>query len=324
MRCTRESVAQLEMDILVEAVASIYSNHDKDRSLWDIWSHALHHAAAVAEEIRKTSMVTDKLRQEIADLALWIFTMLGKLKGTLGSSAPNQPPKDWLVKISVGASSLMWNRYPAVCPWCHCATHADEASPINLAGLGSPCCCDKLQIAESKKDKTELRARAQRTRKLANLYKSLKPLSLDGWEDMIGKIYRERLNRLPLAFVALHLLEEMGEVSDAMIRMYTYLETDSIHDELVARQIRLEDELADVLSWLFGLVERLRSEQSDLVEQGKLRLSTLLWSKYGSDEKQSFWCRHCKSMICECRVLLIQTENEVARLASSLSRRPAF
>jgi NTP pyrophosphatase (non-canonical NTP hydrolase) len=322
MQSTEESVGQLEMDVLVEAVASIYSNHDKDRSLWDIWCHALHHAAAVAEEIRKISIThstADKLKQEIADLALWVFTMLGKLKGTLGDPTPNQPAKDWIVKISVGASSLMWNRYPGVCPWCFCATHTDDSLPISSAGLCGPCRCDELQIAERRKDKIELRARAQRTRGLAKQNESLKPLSLDGWQDMISMLYQRRLNQLSFADVALHLLEEMGEVSDALVRMYTYLETDSIERELVARQIRLEDDLADVLSWLFGLVERLSSNQTHLAKGKTVQLSTILWGKYGSDELGSFWCRHCRSIICKCPVLLIQREEEVKRLVSNLS-----
>jgi hypothetical protein len=78
MQCTKESVGDLEMDGLVEAVAAIYAAHDKHRSLWDVWCHALHHAAAIAEEIRKTSAAAtgDKLSQEVADLVLWVFTML--------------------------------------------------------------------------------------------------------------------------------------------------------------------------------------------------------------------------------------------------------
>ena len=201
MRCTRESVGKLEIDVLVQTVASIYSSHDKHRSLWDVWCHALHHAAAVAEEIRKassTNLDLGKVKQEIADLALWVFTMLAKLRGPLGSSTPNQPPRDWLVKISVTASNLMWNRYPAICPWCYCATHPEEASSMSAASLYSPCCCDALQIDKSKKVKTELRTRALRTRRLANQNVGLKPLSLDGWENMIVQLYRDRLKRLLL------------------------------------------------------------------------------------------------------------------------------
>jgi NTP pyrophosphatase (non-canonical NTP hydrolase) len=323
MHCTRESVGQVEMDVLVGAVVSIYANHDKNRSLWDIWCHSLHHAAGVAEEIRKISITdwtADKLKQEIADLALWVFTMLGKLKGSLGDPAPNQPCRDWMIRISVGASSLMWNRYPGVCPWCYCAIHLDDSLAASGADVCGPCRCDELQIAGGRKDKVELRARAQRTRGLARQNMSLKPLSLDGWQGMIGMLYGRRLKQLSLSDVALHLLEEMGEVSDALVRMYTYLETDSIERELVARQIRLEDELADVLSWLFGLAECLSSKQTQLDPRETVRLSTILWGKYGSDEIESFWCRHCRSIICECPVLLIQSEGEVARISSDLRK----
>jgi NTP pyrophosphatase (non-canonical NTP hydrolase) len=324
MQCTEESIGELEMDALVEAVASIYAGHDKHRSLWDVWCHALHHAAAIAEEIRKTPTGTpgDKLNQEVADLVLWIFTMLGKLRGTLGSPVLNHPPRDWIIRVSVDASNLMWNRYPGVCPWCYCATHRDDASPVAEAELCAPCRCDELRIAEGKKDRGELRARAQRTRKLARESASRKPLSLDGWQGLVGMLYGERLSHLSLEYVGLHLLEEMGEVSDALVRMYTYLEGESLERELAARQIRLEDEFADVLSWLFGLVERLNtssSPQTHLVSGKRRLLSQILWGKYGSDELRSFWCRHCRRVVCNCRVLLIQNKEDVERLAASVA-----
>jgi NTP pyrophosphatase (non-canonical NTP hydrolase) len=138
---------------------------------------------------------------------------------------------------------------------------------------------------------------------------------------MIGMLYGRRLDRLSLADVALHLLEEMGEVSDSLVRMHTYLATDSIERELVARQLRLEDELADVLSWLFALVEHLSSNQTQLAQGKTLRLSKILWGKYGSDEIGSFWCRHCRSITCKCPVILIQREEEVVRIVSDLSNR---
>jgi NTP pyrophosphatase (non-canonical NTP hydrolase) len=144
---------------------------------------------------------------------------------------------------------------------------------------------------------------------------------------MISTIYRKRLEQAPLAEVILHILEEIGEVSDCLIRMYTYVEKDWDHiaDEIVARQIRLEDELADVFSWLFGLVERLGMQNgvhSQKTENGRLLLSQILWTRYGSDEKRAFRCWSCGSMICSCPLRPIMTENEVADLLSKLSNSP--
>jgi NTP pyrophosphatase (non-canonical NTP hydrolase) len=152
---------------------------------------------------------------------------------------------------------------------------------------------------------------------------------------LISTLYGDRLKQTPLPEVALHLLEEMGEVSDGLIRMYTYLEKHLalIADEVAARQIRLEDELADVLSWLLGLVVRLNVEgqsqpQESLstvpaaISNSRLLLSQILWARYGSDEKRGFRCWSCEDVICSCLIRPIRTESEVEDLRSKLSDSP--
>jgi NTP pyrophosphatase (non-canonical NTP hydrolase) len=336
MDCTSKNIGQLEMDALIVDAATVYAKLDRNRTLWDVWSHALHHAAAVAEEIRKRSQSEandEKLKQEIADLALWLFTILVKLRGPIGTPIhKNEVPQDWVVRISVGASDLMWNRYPGICPWCYCATHTNSSDKIDELEFWQPCSCDSLRIAVNKKDSRELRERAKRTRRLAELHSDRRPRTLDGWQDKICSLYRERLTQASLTEVALHLLEEMGEVSDGLIRMYAYLERDlnQIEDEIVARQVRLEDELADVLSWLFGLVECMNEQGWSQPLGGssaiprepsdeRLYLSQILWRKYGSDEKRAFWCRHCKEVNCGCRIHLIQEKAQVEDILSRLS-----
>jgi NTP pyrophosphatase (non-canonical NTP hydrolase) len=335
MDCTCENVGRLGLDEVVNAASAIYAKHDLHRSLWDVWAHALHHAAAVAEEIRKQpsdEVGGKKLRQEIADLALWLFTMLVKLKGPLGSPIQiDEVPQDWVVRVSARPSDLMWNRYPGVCPWCYCATHTDGSIQIDAADFWRPCDCDSLVIKGRKKEPEDLRKRAKWTRRAAAEYASLQPQSLDCWQDMIAALYGERLRHQSLAEVALHLIEEMGEVSDGLIRMYDYREGDLVENLIGARQIRLEDELADVLSWLFGFVERLSIEdrlKSQAIpsttrqeaSSDRLLLSQILWTKYGSEEKRTFWCRHCKNVACNCQILLIQSKQQVEDLLSKLKR----
>jgi NTP pyrophosphatase (non-canonical NTP hydrolase) len=336
MDYTNVNIGQLNLDAVVDAASAIYREHDRKRTLWDVWSHALHHAAAVAEEIRKlsTGATTDeKLKREVADLALWIFTMLSKLKGPVGVSIDDsETPQDWVVRISVNASELMWNRYPGVCPWCHFAARANGATQLDEAALLQPCRCDELQVVRNKKEKTALRARAKQTRMLAISHVGSRPQSLDKWQDMIRALYHARLALASLPDIALHLLEEMGEVSDGLIRMYTFLERDFAHieDEIVARQNRLEDELADVLSWLFGLVERMGSfvnnqdahnslTMSQPSANERLYLSQILWAEYGSDEKGGFRCRHCEQLACTCHVSLIRDRGQVEELVRRLN-----
>ena len=334
MDCNSKTVGQMKLDTIVDAVSAIYASNDRHRSLWDVWCHALHHCAAVAEEIRKQTLPgadDAKLRQEIADFSLWFFTMLARLKGPIGNPKQlDEVPQDWVVRITVSPDDLMWNRYPGVCPWCYCATHADDSLEIDAHSFRQSCACDALNIATRKKDRNELHARAKRTRRLAAANKLRRPLHFDDWQDLVASLYAERLKRASLSEVALHLLEEMGDVSDGLIRMYAYRADDVIEDVIGMRQLRLEDELADVLSWLLGLVDRLglqdqkqstkyTSESPKELPESRMLLSLILWASYGSNEKRSFWCRYCQRVVCECPIVLLQHKKQVEELIAKLS-----
>src|SRR5271154_2214039 len=55
MKYSRNTVGGMQLDEYVVEIAEIYSANDRNRSLWDVWCHALHHAAAIAERLRKKS-----------------------------------------------------------------------------------------------------------------------------------------------------------------------------------------------------------------------------------------------------------------------------
>ncbi len=117
--------------------------------------------------------------------------------------------------------------------------------------------------------------------------------------------------------IVLRLMEELGEVSDAMIRMYTYSEKNFVNGEPNRRQLNLEGEIADAFSWLFALVEKLDSLKQKTHENGKqgsepttahtasVRLSGIIWDRYGSDALNSFCCWKCKARECRCQIILV-------------------
>lgn len=292
MECTSATVGQLQLDEFTDAISSVYEKHDSRRSIWDVWCHALHHAAAIAEEVRKGALRPaqfNKMRQEIADLTLWLVTAVSKLQRKQAVSDTAELPRDAVVRISVPMARLMWNRYPGICPWCKSA-------------LPDVCKCDAMEIPRRRKIKETEQQRAVETRRIAAGNLSAMPRSIDQWQLMLGNIYRATLEKATIEGIVLHLLEEMGEVSDALIRMYSY--GDSIPaKEPRARQMRLEDELADTTSVLFGLVERLHMDKKD----PNLKLSALAWAQYGSDDLKGFYCRHCKRKVCQCKITLVES-----------------
>ena len=149
-----------------------------------------------------------------------------------------------------------------------------------------------------------------------------RPKGIDQWQDMFAGIFTGQLRHLTLTSVAFHLLKEMGQVSDAIVRMYTYSEGNFVAGEPSWRQIWLEDGLANVVPWLFLMVEKLdRIRQTvnnyDLWLFGvssldkRITLSQIIWKRYGSNDIRDFICPHCQQHVCTCPVILVPVDRAV-------------
>lgn len=143
-------------------------------------------------------------------------------------------------------SEIVWNKYPGVCYFCTYRFGADE--------LKSPDClqCRCLGVPRRSQDQANT---AMRNLEIARGSKK-RPVTLDEWGHMIREIYGNVHKELPLAAVCLHFLEEVGEVAEAL-REIEQLELLSSVDELPGKIRALEEELADVFSWTFGLLNKL-------------------------------------------------------------------
>src|SRR5713101_6535910 len=110
MPVTSSTIGQMPLDELVEGVHAIYGSKDSKRSLWDVWMHTNHHAAAIAEEVRKES--AEKLLREIADCAMWLFTMVKKLQGPIGiPKPPGDSPQESLIRTASTYSDMLWSKF---------------------------------------------------------------------------------------------------------------------------------------------------------------------------------------------------------------------
>src|SRR5712692_2845627 len=118
MEYSQANVGQASLDEYASIVAKIYGSHDKYRSIWDVWCHTLHHAASVAEQIRRGAR-GKKLYREIADFSLWLFTAVLKLTGEFGQSKDtSEAPPESFIRIQNTCSDLLWHKYPKLCPLC--------------------------------------------------------------------------------------------------------------------------------------------------------------------------------------------------------------
>ncbi len=320
----------MQLDDYVAEIATIYGAHDRHRSLWDVWCHALHHAAAIPERLRKKAPAAEVLK-EIADFALWLFTAVHKLEGRLGEpQEPNETPSETLLRIQHGCSDLLWHRYPKICPFCYARRTGVGAPSEGSRELLTSCDCAAPDPG-GPKDKAEKRAAAESLRNFSEKTRSGKPKSIDEWQEMFEAVFGPNLKKTSLTEVVLHLMEELGEASDAMVRMYSYRGDDFLKGEPRQRQLRLESQIADVFSWLFALVEGISLSRDELPEYEKwrsesgvvsseaVRLSEIIWRRYGSDAQRSFYCPFCKHAACSCPLIFVPATRSVEEFKTLLN-----
>lgn len=329
MEYSRETAGRMQLDDYVTEIAKIYGVHDRHRSVWDVWCHALHHAAAIPERLRKKAPAAEVLK-EIADFALWLFTAVHKLEGRSGEpQGPNETPPETLIRIQRACSDLLWQRYPRICPFCYARRTGEGSKSSETEELFRPCDC-QIPNADEHKDKLKKRAAAEGLRNFSEKTRDGKPKNIDEWQEMFGTVFVTNLRKASLAEVALHLLEELGEASDAMVRMYSYRQDDFLKGEPRQRQLRLESQIADIFSWLFTLVEgvslfrrelpeyeKWRSE-SGIVDSEIIHLSEIIWRRYGSDELCSFYCPFCAHAECSCPLIFVPATRSMEELKALL------
>lgn len=324
MAITKESIANVSLDDFISTVRGIYDTQDAKRSSWDIWLHANNHAAAIGEEARKYEP-GEKLLQEIADFSMWLFTLVGKIIATYGAPINSHGIEETTIRIDNEFSDLVWNKYPRMCPVCFWR-RTKEGMKISSKDFNRPCDCllypveSRDQSEDEKRDHIK-KLHIKKLHKYAKEHYSDKPPSVDLWQGMFYDIYRSNLRHLRLQDIAFHLLEEVGEVSNAMSRMYTYGKDKFKPGEPSWHRIYLENEIADVASWLFTLVNSLELIPriastfqkyvfgSTVMRDDQITLSGIIWGRYGANVLNKLYCPHCKSSpICECPIILVSTD----------------
>ena len=333
MEYSREVAGRMQLDEYVTVIARVYEANDRHRSLWDVWCHTLHHAAAIAERARKKAPADD-LFQEIADFALWLFTAVHRLESPIGEiQNRDETPLETVIRIRSGCSDLLWRRYPRFCPLCYERRTRGHRKLEKSQSFHRPCDC--LLNDYSPQEKPVRRAALVALRAFSEETRNSRPKGIDRWQEMFETIFRANLRHLSLVEATSHLLEELGEASDAMIRMSSYRNEDFVKGEPDYRQLRLEAQVADVFSWLFTVVTKIDSigkagldherygSNVEAVAPRPMRLSEIIWRRYGCNDLHSFWCPFCKRAACTCPLLFVPATRPVEDMRALFKSPPS-
>lgn len=152
----------------------------------------------------------------------------------------------------------VWRKFPNCCPYC----------------LSSRCSCtlgrksfedNSLKLAEKAKNIDQ------------------RPTSLDDWQKTFASIYPRDPQGFDQKSNFIHLIEELGETSEAY-RLHYFFHS------------ALESELADVFTWIIGMANLLDSRAKDncLHNYAEYRLAKEVFSRYPGT------CIKCHQIPCTC------------------------
>jgi len=145
-------------------------------------------------------------------------------------------------RLKINLQEALWNKYPNVCPYC-------------LRFENCLCAVEHPDIPEK-----ELKLRKFRRDK-RNM-----PVALYAHQDLHRRLYSKQNRRILIIQTAAHLAEEAGEVSKEFRHK---------------NREKIQNEIADVLSWTFAIANRCGFELADIV-----------WDQF------PFECESCHSSPC--------------------------
>jgi len=332
LRIKYEERANCALDVYVKNVRAIWSSRDKKRGTEDVWLHVVNHASKLGEAARKHDHA--EIREHLPHFLMWFFTFVGKLET---NSVSFRNPQDRLIAIeNTTLDDILWNKYPGFCPFCFLKL-PEAARQSMRPRLQCTCILDLPEVEKRAEDLTEKqKEELERWQRLiladyAMQHGGDRPQTIDEWDSMFEEIFGKKLFVLQFESTVFHLLEEIGEVSNSLIRLYTYnLQRGEIatFEELENRRGALKNEIADVISWTFATIIKYRQMCRVWAEAGKtkatksteewafeqwkhINIPNLIWDHYRQKEGNYLWCPTCEKLECICRLWLLTTKKRV-------------
>lgn len=270
--------------------ARIQGITNTQRTPSDIWLLLMEDASKVAESIRK-----QKYADTLEPLA-HVFNLTCSIAWRFTRDDMRE------AKITIPLSRIIWNKYPAHCPYCG---KPKCICPVEMEYL------EKLTDEEKEERAIEiaefLSTERSRTEKI--------PDTLDGFTDMFNKIFSGSHYVKHIEDIAFHFLEEVGEVSSCLRDLRDMHEKKELHKVDEYRN-NFEDEIADIFSWTTSILLKLNyilgagkkfheiyhenKNAKDVEQTVNLLLSDFTWRAYQTPDGKKLWCPLCLGKTCSC------------------------
>ncbi len=315
------------LDDLIHDIRIVWAKKDAQRTIYDTLLHTVNHASKLGEQVRRGEY--KGVLDELGDTVMWFLTLVGKLRQPIEHRSPTNR-EACLFYTPLALTDIVWNKYPYVCPACFL-----RLSKENKIGEAWQRKCDCLLSSSTVEERTEEeKAEAEKAlRDFAEEHKDDKVKILADLEEMFASLYAANYDNLSLEFIAFHLLEEIGEVSDALIRLYSY-DINKTPDPVQIfenRRAHLESEIADVISWIFAVSIRVKLlfqvydklprkvglepfETASTHRAPQINFANILWNRYGDRNTGFLYCPTCGKGECDCKLRFYKTKKAIADL----------
>jgi len=283
-RLTYTDRQQYTIDEYANEIEYIWKS-DNERPIHILWLYVLKHATSVCEEIRKNSW--DKAAEHLAEVIVW-WLSFAKRVTTKPEDTVNDA-SEIVTRISGDISNIIWFKYPGICSTCFSRWLWTEKGPWTKTDSGfvnakgkyikdiiseqceyieddfRECRCLAMKNVEVRNEDLNYKNFAKNaTFEYANIKIEGKPISFLNISKMLQKIFENNINVLSIDNIAFHLLEEVGEVSTALVSLYSqelshdddsYLRLFSL--ERYDKVLEFSEELSDVFSWSMSLLSKI-------------------------------------------------------------------
>lgn len=340
-RVTFDNHRNATIDDFHEDFASLWARDENERSVFDLWLHVVDHASRIGRAIRRQE--PPQVIDDIADTTVWLMSFCAHCQRTSGTTESR-------FHFSEQPSKIIWQKYPGSCPACFdwwilsLIDVQTGESPIeklrykrdailqavesrtSQAGLSQPCTC-LTRVASHARERDIISSLRTELDEIRIHYSEMlhaggKTVSrVSALEEMFHSIYANVHYVLSLELTVFHLLEEVGEATEALKDVYTYDNSrEPFSPQLQKlRKARVLDEIGDIFSWLFATALKIRStygrhaaqyhasvrpSEEALTDDVGLTFSDIIWSKYGTTRSGANWdrlrCPGCQATPCEC------------------------
>lgn len=293
VQATSSNYRKLTLEDWQHAFWRVYGPVSGDMPLHDMTLQIVADSTRLAEIVRKRAY--DEAFAILPHLLAWLFSLSTRVAVS----------QDALGDYGVGNSlaSIIWNKYPRICSTC-----------------GRDVCeCWQKELEEKRdREKAASDAVARTLREAERIarveqakHDHKMPVVLDGWVEMLERVFGASNRRQSAAEKTFHFFEEVGEVEQEARK----------NDRLGRRRdvptpnpTSWEDEVADVFSWLVAVFLHLRGfvrrantfgeaySKRTRQDFGPLQvplLSDLVWAEFG-DARLGLRCPRCGMPTCAC------------------------